>query len=333
MAFLDNSGDIILDAVLTETGRRRMAAGNFKIEKFALGDDEIDYSLYNKNHPSGSAYFDLDILQTPVFEAFTQVNAGINYGLLPTSATDLLYLPIAKVNELSGITANTMAIASSGSSGLFMIVDSSNDTTTTTMSGLLTAQSIDYVDGSSPLNYVLFETGLDTGTSAIPVGTDANRTQYLVQNNLIDRRFLCFVDNRFINSILGLEATSKFSNDGAANVLNSSLNLAPNIIRTNISSGLENYVSFMVAGIKNGIVQPSSGANTETTYSNINGPRGSVGAISPVIKPALDAEYTLYGGTTTIGGTACQFIDTTIYVQGESSPAQIQIPIRIIRIQ
>jgi len=58
MAFLDNSGDIVLDAVLTDTGRMRMAAGDgsFKIVKFALGDDEIDYTLYNKNHSSGSAY-------------------------------------------------------------------------------------------------------------------------------------------------------------------------------------------------------------------------------------------------------------------------------------
>ena len=50
MAFLDNSGDIILDAVLTDVGRKRMAAGNFRITKFTLGDDEIDYSLYNKDH-------------------------------------------------------------------------------------------------------------------------------------------------------------------------------------------------------------------------------------------------------------------------------------------
>ena len=50
MAFLDNSGDIILDAVLTETGRKRMADGNFKISKFALGDDEINYTQYKKNH-------------------------------------------------------------------------------------------------------------------------------------------------------------------------------------------------------------------------------------------------------------------------------------------
>ena len=64
MAFLDNSGDIILDAVLTDTGRKKMANGNFKITNYGLGDDEINYSQYNKNHPSGSAYSDLEILQT-----------------------------------------------------------------------------------------------------------------------------------------------------------------------------------------------------------------------------------------------------------------------------
>ena len=42
MAFLDNSGDIILDAVLTDLGRKRLAEGNFRITQFALGDDEID---------------------------------------------------------------------------------------------------------------------------------------------------------------------------------------------------------------------------------------------------------------------------------------------------
>ena len=52
MGFLDNSGDIILDAVLTDLGRKRLAEGNgrFKITKFALGDDEIDYGLYDKTH-------------------------------------------------------------------------------------------------------------------------------------------------------------------------------------------------------------------------------------------------------------------------------------------
>ena len=60
MGFLDNSGDIILDAVLTDTGRKRLARGDgsFNIAKFALADDEINYGLYNKNNASGSAYYE-----------------------------------------------------------------------------------------------------------------------------------------------------------------------------------------------------------------------------------------------------------------------------------
>ena len=85
MAFLDNSGDIILDAVLTEVGRKRLAeatrnGGNgAKVTAFSVGDDEINYSQYDLNNPSGSNYADLEILQTPILEAFTQANANINF--------------------------------------------------------------------------------------------------------------------------------------------------------------------------------------------------------------------------------------------------------------
>ena len=84
MAFIDNSGDIILDAVLTDAGRKRLAAGDgsFRIAKFALGDDEIDYSLYNTGATSGQE--DLRILQLPVFEAFTN-----NTSVLKTLWTSL----------------------------------------------------------------------------------------------------------------------------------------------------------------------------------------------------------------------------------------------------
>ena len=82
MGFLDNSGDIILDAVLTDLGRKRLAEGNYQITKFAIGDDEIDYGLYNLNHPSGSAYYDLEILQTPVFEAFTNNTSVLKSNLM-----------------------------------------------------------------------------------------------------------------------------------------------------------------------------------------------------------------------------------------------------------
>ena len=110
MAFLDNTGDIILDAVLTDTGRKRLAQGDgsFRIVKFALADDEIDYSLYRNNnsaagrHPSGSAYYDLNILQTPVLEAFTNNTSLMKSKLVTYSRNDLLYLPVVKLNDGSG---------------------------------------------------------------------------------------------------------------------------------------------------------------------------------------------------------------------------------------
>tara|TARA_R110000824_G_scaffold2936_6_gene13382 strand:- start:429 stop:1565 length:1137 start_codon:yes stop_codon:yes gene_type:complete len=101
MAFLDNSGDIILDAVLTDTGRLRLAQGDgsFKISKFAIGDDEINYALYNKSHASGSAYYDLEVLQTPVLEAFTNNTSNLKTKLISVSRTNILYMPVLKLNN------------------------------------------------------------------------------------------------------------------------------------------------------------------------------------------------------------------------------------------
>lgn len=95
MAFLDNSGDIILDAVLTDTGRLRMAQGVFRISKFALGDEEIDYGLYDKTAPTARA--DIDILSTPVMEACTDNAAGLKTKLVTMTAKNLLYLPVIKL--------------------------------------------------------------------------------------------------------------------------------------------------------------------------------------------------------------------------------------------
>ncbi len=99
MAFLDNSGDIILDAVLTDAGRQRMARGQFKIAKYAFGDDEINYELYNPNHPSGSAYSDIEIMQTPTLEAITNNTSTMRSKLMSLGRTNLLYLPVLRLNK------------------------------------------------------------------------------------------------------------------------------------------------------------------------------------------------------------------------------------------
>jgi hypothetical protein len=328
MAFLDNSGDIILDAVLTDEGRRRMAQGTFNITKFALGDDEIDYSLYNKNHPSGSAYYDLEILQTPVFEAYTQINAGITYGLLPNTATDLLYLPTAKVNELATLPLNLIKTYG----GVFYVRDTSGDGSATIVDRL--GSTVDSTDGtinpSSP--FILFETGLDTGYTAVPVGTSANRTSFLVSNNLVDQTFYVYYDSRLFSGVQGANPSSTFANNGTSNTFNGTMTLSRGTPAT-FDIGIANYSSDRIVAATNEVYQTTSN-NTEQSYSVIGGPRANVGAIAPIVKAGLEAEYTLYGTT---GGSISgltgtyDFIDTTIYVQG--SIATLQIPFRIIRVR
>jgi hypothetical protein len=46
MGFLNNAS-VTVDAILTKKGRELLARGNneFKITKFALSDDDIDYTL------------------------------------------------------------------------------------------------------------------------------------------------------------------------------------------------------------------------------------------------------------------------------------------------
>jgi hypothetical protein len=100
MAFLNNNGDIILDAVLTDLGRQRLAAGDgsFRIVKFALSDDEIDYSLFSASAVTGQQ--DTTILSSPVFEAFTNNFSTMKSRLLTVARDDLKYLPIVKVNTI-----------------------------------------------------------------------------------------------------------------------------------------------------------------------------------------------------------------------------------------
>jgi hypothetical protein len=199
MAFLDNSGDIILDAVLTDTGRMRLAKGDgsFRITKFALGDDEINYSLYDKNNQSGSAYFDLNILQTPVFEAFTNNIASLNSRLISISRNNLLYLPVLKINNVESGQSN-FAISQIVQNGYILAVDSSTET-------LLQKNSLTYnstavsqkgvLTGFSPRNGVTIRVDQGIDNTSVPaslmIDPDLKETQYLLE---IDNRFGQIVD-------------------------------------------------------------------------------------------------------------------------------------------
>jgi len=83
LGYLNNS-IVTVDAILTTKGRQLMAQndGSFRITQFALADDEIDYTLYNPNHPSGSAYYGEAINNMPLLEAFPQENQMMKYKLI-----------------------------------------------------------------------------------------------------------------------------------------------------------------------------------------------------------------------------------------------------------
>jgi len=94
LGFLNNStNSIILDAVLTDTGRQFLARndGSFSIIKFACGDDEVNYTIIKKfGRTVGKEKIEKN---TPVFEALTNQNFGQKYRLISISNPNLLRLP------------------------------------------------------------------------------------------------------------------------------------------------------------------------------------------------------------------------------------------------
>lgn len=82
MAYLDNSV-VTVDAILTKKGRELLARGDgsFQITQFALADDEIDYTLYNTSHPSGSGFYGEAITSMPLLEAFSDETQIMKYKL------------------------------------------------------------------------------------------------------------------------------------------------------------------------------------------------------------------------------------------------------------
>lgn len=97
MGFLNNN-IVTIDAILTKKGRELQARGDgsFNITQFALSDDEIDYTLYNTAHPSGSAYYGQAIENMPLLEAFPDENQIMKYKLttLPRGTSKLPVLNI-----------------------------------------------------------------------------------------------------------------------------------------------------------------------------------------------------------------------------------------------
>ena len=97
MGYLNNQV-VTIDAILTTKGRELLAKndGSFRITQFALADDEIDYTLYNPSHPSGSSFYGEAIENMPLLEAFPIETQIMKYKLatLPRGTAKLPVLDL-----------------------------------------------------------------------------------------------------------------------------------------------------------------------------------------------------------------------------------------------
>jgi len=93
MGYLNNS-TVTVDAILTTKGREALSKGStngLDIRYFALGDDEVNYDLWNPAHPLGSDYYGIIIENMPVLEAspIPEQNLKSKLITLPKDTTSL----------------------------------------------------------------------------------------------------------------------------------------------------------------------------------------------------------------------------------------------------
>jgi hypothetical protein len=310
MGFLDNSGDIILDAVLTDTGRMRLAKGDgsFKIVKFALGDDEINYEIYNKDDSRGSAYYDLEVLQTPVLEAFTDNAASMKSRLISIPRNNLLYLPVVKLN-----TTFDSSTAKHSSGDFLIAVDTeSEDDLFTNSSGV----SIDGVlMGETPTrsgNRIRLDQGLDT--------TEISPARAL-DPLLLETQYAIEIDNR-LGSIVertdGVKASVSFVDDDS----------------------IATY--YLSRGTDNEFVMDIQDTSENTSAGSIKGPRGTKLVFKVQSSLELNTSDYLFDtigytqnitGTKTDGGSGVSYkqIKSTIRVTGVNTGYRIDIPVRFVK--
>jgi len=314
MAFLDNSGDIILDAVLTDTGRMRLAKGDgtFRIEKFALGDDEIDYARYDVN--AATSIKGLTVLQTPVLEAFANNVGSMKYKLMSGLNNNLLYLPIIKLFE-SGDSAR---FGSGDSAKFIVLVD---NTTVLSVIGSGAGAAASGLPGGV-LNGIF--TGESTHLIRADQGIDNNKV-LTISPELRETQYMVKMDNRFGSLIPPQGSTTPaqpaFIDDDS---------IATYILTSATDSGYVNVDP-------NFLINPTQGSQpTGKAVAGAFGSRVAFRIKASTSVATSDHLFTVLGnvGTETIGSLASgnyRYVDTIVNISGETTGYSIDIPLRYVK--
>jgi len=317
MAFLDNSGDIILDAVLTDAGRKKLSAGNgsFKIVKFALADDEINYGLYDKNNANGSAYYDLDILQTPVEIAHTDSTISLKHKLYsmagPGGDSKLLYLPELKLNTTSGDP--NAALVSSRNSYVVIAEDDAYNTFTTTGSVDLGAG---YVDGRSALDSaksLYFRVAQGMKTSA------AGSKDDFLDHLITETQFSIVMDKRYLELVV--EDPAGGAAVGAPTVKSNVFTGANNLRVYTVGMGTHPTM-FTSRPVISCFAGPSSGRDLKIRVKASSLLQGN----ENYYFDNFGSDVVNFDST----GDGMSVIDTTVTVIGTTMGAQVSIPVEVV---
>ena len=174
MGYLNNQV-VTIDAILTKKGRELLAKGDgtFNITQFALADDEIDYTLYNPQHPSGSAFYGEAIENMPLMEAFPNENQIMKYKLatLPRGTSRMPILDLGQGNvQLKQTAQKTLTPQTLNYLGNDSVFESSGYTFTISDSRLFSSFVGSGVDQPATLSTNSTET-VGTNVSKTVIGT------------------------------------------------------------------------------------------------------------------------------------------------------------------
>ena len=109
MGYLDNSS-ITVDAVLTKKGREILKnGGNLNISSFTMSDTGVDYTLWNPDHPSGSAFYGEAIENLPQLEASVHAEYNLRNRLISLNQNTVA-IPALQIAGTDGKGLTTLTL-------------------------------------------------------------------------------------------------------------------------------------------------------------------------------------------------------------------------------
>lgn len=330
MAYQADCGDLIIDAVLTDIGRKKLIRGDLKIVSFGLGDDEIDYSLRASTRCDDLTDDFSNITDSLTFEAYGKHNVNIQYGLVSIPRDDVLYIPKLHLNELVENAARKYR-------GKYYLAV--NEETVKKLKADIGIQHI-LQQNQVIYNQIIIESGIDFPTTKIIPGNYKGKKSYILDYELYDKYFYIHCDRRFIDFVLVSDSSGRFSNT-KSNKLRNTLQPLMMTKQINMLSYVDNFSVFKATATDNEIYKLDTDM-VETVHSAVNGPRASVLGLNFVCDQKMlnnadsnpDDRYARFG-TINVSpfptNTKYDYIDTVVLVEGTVTKSQIKIPVRIIR--